>query len=326
MSNHARGPADSEPAISARGLTRRFGKLTAVDHVSLDIPRARIYGFLGPNGSGKSTTIRMLCGLLRPSSGECTVLGHPVPRDAEKLRHKIGYMTQRFSLWEDLTVVENLDFMGRIFGLENGVRRRRIEELLEHYRLADRREQRAGTMSGGQKQRLALAAATLHDPEVLLLDEPTSAVDPQNRRDFWESLFELVDRGTTILVSTHYMDEAERCHGLAILDGGKLVAEGAPRQLIDAIDATVIEIEAENVRAARQALDGQPFVKSVAQLGNRLHALLARDLPEPEQRVKALLRGVPASVERVRASLEDVFVAATGFRRDDDGGHTVAAG
>src|SRR5690554_5302936 len=158
-------PSDTAaPAITARGLTRRFGKLTAVDHVSLDIPRARIYGFLGPNGSGKSTTIRMLCGLLRPSSGECTVLGHPVPRDAEKLRHKIGYMTQRFSLWEDLTVVENLDFMGRIFGLENGVRRARIEALLEHYRLADRREQRAGTMSGGQKQRLALAAATLHDP------------------------------------------------------------------------------------------------------------------------------------------------------------------
>ncbi|MDY6946080.1 MAG: ABC transporter ATP-binding protein [Pseudomonadota bacterium] len=321
--------ADGEaPAISARDLTRRFGKLTAVDHVTLDIPRARIYGFLGPNGSGKSTTIRMLCGLLRPSSGECTVLGHPVPRDAEKLRHKIGYMTQRFSLWEDLTVFENLDFMGRIFGLEKHARSARIDELLEKYRLDDRREQRAGTMSGGQKQRLALSAATLHNPELLLLDEPTSAVDPQNRRDFWESLFELVDAGTTILVSTHYMDEAERCHGLAILDGGKLVAEGSPRQLIEAIDATVIEIEAEDVRAARRALDGQPFVRSVAQLGNRLHALLAKDLSEPERRVRDLLQEqiVPASVERVRASLEDVFVAATGFRRDDEGGRQAATG
>lgn len=307
-----------EPAISARDLTRRFGKLTAVDHVTLDIPRARIYGFLGPNGSGKSTTIRMLCGLLKPTSGECTVLGHPVPRDAEKLRTKIGYMTQRFSLWEDLTVAENLDFIGRIFGLNGAERERRISERLNEYRLEDRRSQRAGTMSGGQKQRLALAAATLHNPELLLLDEPTSAVDPQNRRDFWESLFELVDRGTTILVSTHYMDEAERCHGLAILDGGKLVGEGAPRDLMDSIDASVIEIEANDIRGARHALDGQPFVKSVAQLGNRLHALLARDLSEPERRVRELLRerNVDASVERVRASLEDVFVAATGFRSD----------
>lgn len=316
------------PAISARDLTRRFGKLTAVDHVTLDIPRARIYGFLGPNGSGKSTTLRMLCGLLRPTSGECTVLGHPVPRDAEKLRHKLGYMTQRFSLWEDLTVIENLDFMGRIFGLDNAERTTRTNALLSQYRLEDRREQRTGTMSGGQKQRLALAAATLHNPELLLLDEPTSAVDPQNRRDFWESLFELVDGGTTILVSTHYMDEAERCHGLAILDGGKLVAEGAPRELIEAIDAAVIEIEADDVRAARRALDGQPFVKSVAQLGNRLHALLATDLAEPERRVRELLREhrVQASVERVRASLEDVFVAATGFRNDGDGERKVVAG
>jgi ABC-2 type transport system ATP-binding protein len=246
------------------------------------------------------------------------VLGHPVPREAERLRHKIGYMTQRFSLWEDLSVEENLDFIGRIFGLEHAERARRIQQRLEHYRLADRRTQRAGTMSGGQKQRLALAAATLHEPELLLLDEPTSAVDPQSRRDFWESLFELVDRGTTILVSTHYMDEAERCHGLAILDRGRLVAEGAPRQLIESIDATVIEIEAEDVRAARRALDGQAFVRSVAQLGTRLHALLARDRADPEQSVRALLekQHVQGTVERVRASLEDVFVAATGFQGD----------
>jgi ABC-2 type transport system ATP-binding protein len=308
------------PAISARNLTRRFGKLTAVDHVTLDIPRATIYGFLGPNGSGKSTTIRMLCGLLRPSDGECVVLGHSVPREAEQLRMKIGYMTQRFSLWEDLTVQENLDFIGRIFGLDSKVRTARIDQRLAQYRLDDRRGQRAGTMSGGQKQRLALAAATLHEPELLLLDEPTSAVDPQSRRDFWESLFELVDRGTTILVSTHYMDEAERCHGLAILDRGRLVAEGSPRRLMEEIDATVIEIEAEDVRAARRALDGQEFVKSVAQLGNRLHALLVRDKGDPEAAIRSLLsqRKVQGRVERVHASLEDVFVASTRFKTDDD--------
>lgn len=312
--------AQNGPAISARNLTRRFGKLTAVDHVSLDIPRATIYGFLGPNGSGKSTTIRMLCGLLRPSDGECVVLGYPVPREAERLRLKIGYMTQRFSLWEDLTVQENLNFIGQIFGLAGDVRAARIAERLEQYHLEDRRGQRAGTMSGGQKQRLALAAATLHEPELLLLDEPTSAVDPQSRRDFWESLFELVDRGTTILVSTHYMDEAERCHGLAILDRGRLVAEGSPRRLMDSIDAAVIEIEADDVRGARHALDGQDFVKSVAQLGNRLHALLAQDRADPEGSIRALLaqHGVQGKVERVHASLEDVFVASTRFSADDD--------
>jgi ABC-2 type transport system ATP-binding protein len=310
---------ESGPAISARNLTRRFGKLTAVDHVSLDIPRATIYGFLGPNGSGKSTTIRMLCGLLRPTEGECVVLGHPVAREAEQLRMKIGYMTQRFSLWEDLTVQENLEFIGRIFGLDGKVRAARIEERLSQYSLQDRRDQRAGTMSGGQKQRLALAAATLHEPELLLLDEPTSAVDPQSRRDFWESLFELVDRGTTILVSTHYMDEAERCHGLAILDRGRLVAEGSPRRLMDDIGATVIEIEADDVRGARHALDGQDYVKSVAQLGNRLHALLDPQRADPGQSIRALLEQhrVPGKVERVRASLEDVFVAATRFKADD---------
>jgi ABC-2 type transport system ATP-binding protein len=308
----------SAPAISARGLTRRFGKLIAVDHVSLDIPRANIYGFLGPNGSGKSTTIRMLCGLLRPSEGECTVLGLPVPRDAEKLRYKIGYMTQRFSLWEDLTVEENLDFMARIFGLADGRRQERMRARLDQYHLEPMRKQRAGTLSGGQKQRLALAAATLHDPELLLLDEPTSAVDPQNRRDFWESLFELADRGTTILVSTHYMDEAERCHGIAILDRGRLVAEGSPRELMDSVEAVVLEIEARDVRSARHALADQPYVRSVAQLGTRLHALLDRGVADARSRVSDVLRArnVEARVEIVRASLEDVFVAATGFSGD----------
>lgn len=302
-------------AIAAHGLTRRFGKQLAVDGVDLQIRPAQIYGFLGPNGSGKSTTIRMLCGLLRPTSGTVNVLGYSVPAQAEELRRKVGYMTQRFSLWEDLTVLENLQFMAQIFGLSRGRRATRIDELLQRYRLTDMSQQRAGTLSGGQKQRLALAAATLHEPQLLLLDEPTSAVDPQSRRDFWESLFDLVGGGTTILVSTHYMDEAERCHGIAILDRGRLVAEGSPRRLMDSIGAQVLEVEVADTRAARRALHGQPFVKSVAQLGTRLHVLLDPELPQARDRVQALLaeQHIEAQVESVRASLEDVFVAATGF-------------
>jgi ABC-2 type transport system ATP-binding protein len=304
------------PAIVARGLTRRFGRLTAVDAVDLEVPKAGIYGFLGPNGSGKSTTIRMLCGLLEPSAGTVEVLGHEMPRDAEKLRRRLGYMTQRFSLWEDLTTHENLDFMARIFGLHAAERRRRIDELAAEYDLAGVMRQRAGTMSGGQRQRLALAAATLHRPELLLLDEPTSAVDPQSRRDFWESLFRLVGAGTTILVSTHYMDEAERCHRLAILAEGELVAEGPPRQLMRDIPAAVVEIEAEDTVAARDALHGADRIRSIAQLGTRLHALLDRDTPDPPAYVGERLAAahVAASVHPVSASLEDVFVAATGFR------------
>ncbi|HEU4601723.1 MAG TPA: ABC transporter ATP-binding protein [Steroidobacteraceae bacterium] len=306
-------------AITARQLTRKFGSLVAVDHIDIDIPRAQIYGFLGPNGSGKSTTIRMLCGLLTPTSGECSVLGLPVPRAAEQLRHKIGYMTQRFSLWDDLTVAENLQFLGRIFGLSRSQQETRISARLERYGLADRRNQRAGTMSGGQKQKLALAAATLHEPELLLLDEPTSAVDPQSRREFWESLFDLVEEGTTILVSTHYMDEAERCHGLAILDRGRIAARGAPRTLMDDIEANVVEVEAQDSRTARRALDKQSSILSVAQIGEHLHVLLDKRTSDPVAFVQRLLAAanVNAKVQQVRANLEDVFVAATGFESSE---------
>jgi ABC-2 type transport system ATP-binding protein len=299
-------------AIRTRGLTRRFGALVAVDHVDLEIPRARIYGFLGPNGSGKSTTIRMLCGLLEPSEGEAQVLGLAVPREAEKVRRRIGYMTQRFSLYEDLSVRENLAFLGAVYGLGERAAPR-IEAVTREFALEDRLEQRAGTMSGGQKQRLALAAATLHEPELLFLDEPTSAVDPQSRRDFWESLFALVERGTTILVSTHYMDEAERCHGLAILDRGRLVAHGAPDALMAELDGVVVEIESADLRAARAVLAGQPAVRSVAQLGSRLHAQVERGLAEPVRALERALAAarVEARVALARPSLEDVFVAAT---------------
>ena len=306
------------PAVVARDLTRRFGSVLAVNGVDLEIPQARIYGFLGPNGSGKSTTIRMLCGLLRPSSGTAEVLGHQMPRDAERLRQRLGYMTQKFSLWDDLTVHENLEFMARIFGLDAARRRDRIAASAAEYDLQRILRQRAGTLSGGQRQRLALAAATLHEPEMLMLDEPTSAVDPQSRRDFWESLFALASRGVTILVSTHYMDEAERCHRLAILAEGKVVAEGEPKQLMNDIAASVVEIEADDVMAARRALAADSQLKSLAQLGTRLHALLDPAAVEPAERVRRRLQdaGVAAQVALVPASLEDVFVAATGFGHD----------
>jgi ABC-2 type transport system ATP-binding protein len=310
-----------ELAVRTRGLTRRFGKHTAVDRVDLDIPRAAIYGFLGPNGSGKSTTIRMLCGLLRPTSGTIRVLGLDIPRQAESLRTLIGYMTQRFSLWEDLSARENLAFMASIYTLAPEHAAQRMAAAVEEYRLAEFLDRPAGTLSGGQKQRLALAAATLHEPPLLMLDEPTSAVDPQSRRDFWESLFTLAARGTTILVSTHYMDEAERCHALAILDRGRIVANGPPQQLMAELPLQVIEIETEDTVGARAALHGLDSLRSLAQLGLRLHALLAPGEADAVKRVERLLaeHGVQATVRRAAASLEDVFVGATlaGSRRGD---------
>ena len=308
-------------AIRTRGLTRSFGAVVAVDHVDLEIPRAAIYGFLGPNGSGKSTTIRMLCGLLTPTAGTAEVLGLNVPGQAEALKHKIGYMTQRFSLYEDLSVRENLQFIAEIYCLPRRRRTQRIAELLDLYKLDALTTQRAGTLSGGQKQRLALAAATLHEPELLFLDEPTSAVDPQSRREFWETLFELCAAGTTILVSTHYMDEAERCHALAILDRGRIMADGTPKQLEDALDAVVIEVETADPARARPWVAAQDGVLSVTQLGVRLRVLLDPQLAEPAQRLRDALQqqGLTSTTAHTRPSLEDVFVAATQgrYRRGD---------
>jgi ABC-2 type transport system ATP-binding protein len=310
-------PADY--AIQTRGLTRRFGDFTAVAGVDLAIPRGRVYGFLGPNGAGKSTTIRMLCGLLEPTSGEARVLGHQMPRDAEALRRKLGYMTQNFSLYTDLTVRENLEFMAEIFTLPRAQRDARISGNMQRYFLTDLTDRRAGSLSGGQKQRLALAAATLHAPELLFLDEPTSAVDPQSRRDFWDRLFELAAAGTTILVSTHLMDEAERCHGLAIISRGKLVAEGTPKALMEGIDALVLEIETADPQKASVVLRDAPCVKSVTQLGTRLHALLKRNTPAPVKKLTEILRraGLKAEIQETPANLEDVFVEATSFEGDE---------
>lgn len=300
-------------AIRTRGLTKRFGRLTAVDHVDLGIPRGSIYGFLGPNGSGKTTTIRMLAGLLLPSEGDIRVLDLSIPRDAEALKRRIGYMTQSFSLYEDLSVMENLNFIAGIYALPRQRSRERIQSLLDEYQLRELAKQRAGSMSGGQRQRLALAAATLHEPELLFLDEPTSAVDPQSRRDFWEKLFELSDAGTTILVSTHYMDEAERCHQLAILHLGRLAAHGAPPELMENIDARVVRVETQDPRSGARVLENTPGIIGVSQIGKLLRVQATPEGDDPVARVQGALEaaGIQADCREVKANLEDVFVAAT---------------
>ena len=301
------------PAIHARGLTRRFGDLVAVDHVDLDVPHASVYGFLGPNGSGKSTTIRMLCGLLTPTAGEIEVLGLRVPEQAEALRKRIGYMTQRFSLFEDLTVRENLEFLAVVQGVPKARTASRVDELVAQYHFDDRQRQLAGTLSGGQKQRLALAGAVVHEPELLFLDEPTSAVDPESRRDFWDKLFELADAGTTLLVSTHYMDEAERCHELAILDQGALVANGSPDALTGALAGRSFEVSSRQPRRAQESLRDLDGVLSVAQIGNSLRVLVHEDTGGDDalQRLRAALPAAGDAIAPVQPNLEDVFVAAT---------------
>jgi len=300
-------------AIEARGLSKHFGDLKAVSALDLDVPRGQIYGFLGPNGSGKSTTIRMLCGLLTPTEGTATVLDTEIPGKARMLRPKIGYMTQKFSLFGDLTVLENLRFISEIYSFPKAQRAQRIEDLLVRYDLTEQRRQLAATMSGGQKQRLALACAVLHHPELLLLDEPTSAVDPQSRRDFWANLFRLAEGGTTILVSTHYMDEAERCHRLAILDRGVKVADGTPRELQAATGMHIVEVIADDPYSAQNALHGLPEVASVTQLGVRLRVLVPERHAQPIEIIERALRAhhVSAQASLSAATLEDVFVAVT---------------
>nr|WP_233348399.1 ABC transporter ATP-binding protein [Luteimonas sp. MC1572] len=301
-------------------MVKRFGDLTAVDHVDLTVPRAHVYGFLGPNGSGKSTTIRMLCGLLTPTAGVIEVLGLRIPDEADALRLRIGYMTQKFSLFEDLTVRENLEFLAAVYGLDRRATRARVDELVELYHFAGREKQLAGTMSGGQKQRLALAGAVIHKPELLFLDEPTSAVDPESRRDFWEKLFELADAGTTLLVSTHYMDEAERCHRIAILDQGVLVADGAPGELAGDLRGRSVEVRAARPRQAQRVLAALPGVLSVAQIGNSLRVLSAPGEDAADAIGRALRgAGLQADVAPVGSNLEDVFVAATRGRSDREG-------
>lgn len=301
----------SDLAIRARGLSRHFGDLIAVNKIDLEIPGGQIYGFLGPNGSGKTTLIRTLCGLLTPTAGQITVLGLNIPAQAEALRRRIGYMTQKFSLYDDLSVEENMQFMARIYGLDKHQARQRIEELLDRYALTPMRQRMAAAMSGGQRQRLALAVATLHSPALLFLDEPTSAVDPENRREFWEKLFDLSDAGTTVLVSTHYMDEAERCHQLAILETGHLRTHGTPAALMAELDTRVVEISGNNLRQVKERALQLPQVQSAAQQGLQLRILLRGASPDATQELGAKLGDNTLTIKTARPSLEDVFVAST---------------
>lgn len=302
----------SELAVRAINVSRHFGKLKAIERLNLEVEAGRIYGFLGPNGCGKTTAMRLLTGLLKPTTGEINVLGFNLPKDAEKLRLHIGYMTQKFSLYDDLTVKENLQFIAEIYGLTWNEQKQRIEELLCVYGLDQKAKQLAGNMSGGQRQRLSLAAATLHQPELLFLDEPTSAVDPENRRDFWEKLFDLCDQGSSILVSTHYMDEAERCHKLAILEAGVKRVDGSPDELMQNMGANVVEVAAPDLRQLKQNLLQLPEIISAAQLGARLRVLVDDRITDPNSFL--IQQGVITAKDeltRVRPSLEDVFVNCT---------------
>ncbi|MCG6219042.1 ABC transporter ATP-binding protein [Vibrio furnissii] len=306
----------SDLAIHAQDVMKKFGDFTAIEGINLRVPKGSIYGFLGPNGCGKSTTIRVLTGLLSPTEGHVNVLGLDIPRQSEALRLKIGYMTQKFSLYDDLSVQENLQFIGQIFGMNRKELNARTNEQLKTYGLDERRKQRVGGMSGGQKQRLGLAAATMHRPELLFLDEPTSAVDPENRREFWEQLFDLSSQGTTILVTTHYMDEAERCHRLAIMEAGEIRADDEPEKLMQQMGVTVVEVKAPHLRKLKEMLLRKPEVRSAAQLGIRLRVLIHRQVQDP---IAWLRQTVPelahAEMAIARPSLEDVFVTVTGKGR-----------
>ena len=291
-------------AIDVHDLCKSFGALTAVNHVSIQIEQGHITGFLGPNGSGKTTTLRMLCGLLTPDSGSGQVLGLEFPREAEAIKRQTGYMTQRFSLYEDLTIEENLAFIARVYSLENIAKR--VDDTLEKLGLTERRKQLAGHLSGGWKQRLALAAAVMHEPKLLLLDEPTAGVDPQARRDFWDEIHRLSDDGLTVLVSTHYMDEAERCHEIAYIFNGDLIARGTADQVIE--QSKLVTFEAEGPRADRLAseLTGKPGVDMVAPFGAALH-VSGTDRAKLEQAIEPF-RKEPWRWSEVPPSLEDVFI------------------
>lgn len=291
--------------IDARGLSKRFGTLRAVDDVSIRVTRGEICGFLGPNGSGKTTTLRMLCGLLRPDAGGGTCLGYDIVREAAEIKRRVGYMTQRFGLYDDLSIRENLEFVGRVYGVPE--LHRRTRETLERLALVDRRQQLAGTLSGGWKQRLALAACLLHEPQLLLLDEPTAGVDPRARREFWDTLHELAASGITVLVSTHYMDEAERCHTLAYVAYGKLLATGTAAEVVAASGLVTWALSGPDVHAAAHALRAAAGVAMVVPFGATLH-VSGTDEAALDAALAAWRTRTGYRVERIAPSLEDVFI------------------
>ncbi|MCC6919255.1 MAG: ABC transporter ATP-binding protein [Alphaproteobacteria bacterium] len=293
------------PVIDVRGLTKRFGGKTVVDDVSLRVPRGAIYGFLGPNGSGKTTTIRLVCGLLRPDHGEGTVLGHDVLRESALIKARIGYMTQKFSLYEDLSIRENLDFVARLYDVPD--RAHRVDTALEDLGLATRGRQLAGTLSGGWKQRLALAACMIHDPDLLLLDEPTAGVDPKARRDFWDQIRRYAARGVTTLVSTHYMDEAVQCDFIAFIAYGRKLIDAPTREIPGKVGLTTLRVVADDLEGAAAKLRGMPGVDLVARFGTELH-VAGVDAAKLRAAVGSL-DGMPGfAATPVEAGLEEAFI------------------
>lgn len=302
-------------AVDTENLTRRFGDFVAVDRVTLQVEPGEVFGFLGPNGSGKTTTIRMLCGLIRPSAGSGHVLGFDIARESEAIKARIGYMSQKFSLYSDLTVRENLQFYADIYGIERRTRAARLAELVAMAGLSGRERELTANLSGGWKQRLALACAIVHQPRMLFLDEPTGGVDPEARRAFWELIYQLAEQGVTIFVTTHYMDEAEHCNRIGLMYGGKLVALDSPAALKHkVIDGHVLEIEGSPQDQLRTLVAAQEGVREVAPHGARLHAIVddaALRIPQIAQ----LLQSPEISdgrVEQIDPSLEDVFVTLVG--------------
>jgi ABC-2 type transport system ATP-binding protein len=310
--------------IETRGLSRHFGSLVAVRDVSFSVARGEIFGVLGPNGAGKSTTIRMLCGILDPSGGSGTVVGYDIATQAESIKQRIGYMTQRFSLYEDLSVLENLSFYAGIYGVPRARRRARVEQVLELSGLGARRKQIAGTLSGGWKQRVALASATIHEPPLLFLDEPTAGVDPVSRREFWEQIHRLSSEGTTVLLTTHYMDEAERCHRLAFIFRGQVLDIGTPEQIIERRALAALELSTDRPREAAELLRKQPEVDEVAHYGHVLR-LTTRGGVDPTAFTLGLLKQHGIGVQSAapsRVSVEDAFVSMV---REDDAARARAA-
>ena len=306
---------NGEHAIDVRDLNKHFGDKHVVRNVSLQVKPGEIFGFLGPNGSGKTTTIRMMCGLLTPDSGSGTCLGFDILRESAQIKLQAGYMTQKFSYWDDLTIRENLDFVARMYGLPN--RRNAVAETLEELGLTARAAQLTGTLSGGWKQRLALAACMLHRPKLLLLDEPTAGVDPSARRDFWEELHRLAARGIAVLVSTHYMDEAERCHKLAYIAYGELLAQGTAAEVTAAQQLSTWAVHGDNLGALSETLKGRPGVDQTVLFGSVLHVSGA-DGAALEQTLRETAAG-NGRLERTDTGLEDVFIHLLGRAVDRTG-------
>jgi ABC-2 type transport system ATP-binding protein len=302
-----------QPAIVAQGLTKRFGDFVAVDAIDFEVRRGEIFGFLGPNGAGKTTAIRMMLGLLRPTAGSVEVLGVSVARHPDRIRPRVGYMAQRFSLYNDLTVLQNLRFYGRAYGLADDLLRERIQDALQAAGLQEHERTRTGDLSGGWRQRLALGAAILHRPELVFLDEPTAGVDPVSRRAFWNLLYRLVTEGVTVFVTTHYMDEAEHCHRLAFIQRGRLIAYGSPEEIKrDRMQGQVLEIDCTRPEVAIGLLRQMDMFTEVALYGAQIHAVVTDPDFDTGGIKSALAQGgvEVKSIEAVAPSLEDVFISS----------------